>query len=316
MRTRTGMGALDDWLQAEAEVRLANDPTVETSGGEGSWTNIEPFLKWGAVAYGLGFVTVMLHTRKIGIPVIQLVEPVNIWIGLPLAVVLFFMDKLIARLKRIPDELIKELRVAKKEGEAIKASSSPQQLLDAMLATLGKAYGLFRRLHIWFPKRILEATRQRLKTVLDPAKTPQEQRDTLRNQIGFFVRWLTVIIAVRNAFNIVLYTVLIFAACAFYVWVIYPVLPQTVGGGKPMTVRLIVNTEKVPTDAAGLRDIFPAGISTPQQGTRGDKGAETVPVTLHYQTEHTYYVSKSDNPIIALDHAAVDAIIFGSAAGQ
>lgn len=89
-RTRIAVSALDDWLQAEAEVRVANGATSEKSSTEGGWTNIEPFLKWGAVAYGLGFVTVMFHTRKIGIPVIQLVEPVNIWIGLPLAVVLFF----------------------------------------------------------------------------------------------------------------------------------------------------------------------------------------------------------------------------------
>jgi len=74
--------------------------------------------------------------------------------------------------------------------------------------------------------------------------------------------------------------------------------------------RRCINCDCVPRDAAGLRDIFPPSVSTAHQGAKADKGAETVILTLHYQTEHTYYVSKDDGAIIALDHAAVDGIIF------
>ena len=53
----------------------------ETYGTGAKWHNIEPALKWVAVAYAFGFVTVMLYTYRLGIPVLQLIEPVNVWIG-------------------------------------------------------------------------------------------------------------------------------------------------------------------------------------------------------------------------------------------
>ncbi|HYK61081.1 MAG TPA: hypothetical protein VEV85_16735 [Bryobacteraceae bacterium] len=46
------------------------------------------------MAYGFGFLTVMVHTYPLGVPALQLIEPVNVWIGAPLAGVVFFLDKL------------------------------------------------------------------------------------------------------------------------------------------------------------------------------------------------------------------------------
>jgi len=85
--------ATDSGLAAGVQpVRLPDRSQPESGGSQ--WHTIEPILKWGAVAYGFGFLTVMVHTYLLGVPVLQLIEPVNVWIGAPLAGVVFFLDKL------------------------------------------------------------------------------------------------------------------------------------------------------------------------------------------------------------------------------
>lgn len=72
-----------------------------------------------------------------------------------------------------------------------------------------------------------------------------------------------------------------------------------------MSVRLIVNTEKIPREPGGIQDIFPADSGTQKAGDKA-KSQVTVPVTLHYQTEHAFYINKDKGPMISLDHTAVD----------
>src|SRR5690348_5024240 len=45
---------------------------------------LEALQKWLSIAYGLGFLTVMLNTVSLGIPALELAEPVQIWVGIPL----------------------------------------------------------------------------------------------------------------------------------------------------------------------------------------------------------------------------------------
>ncbi len=69
---------------------------------------IEYFLAWGSVAYIAGFITVTVHTAQLGIPVIEILRPVYIWVGLPLAIVIFFIrwlwNMVRARINRIRGE--------------------------------------------------------------------------------------------------------------------------------------------------------------------------------------------------------------------
>ena len=53
---------------------------------------LQSILAWVSVAYALGFITVMVHTAQLGIPIIQLLEPVYILVGVPLAIVAFLID--------------------------------------------------------------------------------------------------------------------------------------------------------------------------------------------------------------------------------
>ena len=56
---------------------------------ESEGKQLEVLISWASIAYALGFVTVMIHTARLGIPVIELIEPIYVWIGLPLALVVF-----------------------------------------------------------------------------------------------------------------------------------------------------------------------------------------------------------------------------------
>lgn len=52
---------------------------------------ISGLLTWVTISYGIGFLTVIVNTYKLGIPVIKLLEPVYIIIGLPITVVIFLI---------------------------------------------------------------------------------------------------------------------------------------------------------------------------------------------------------------------------------
>jgi len=43
-----------------------------------SW---DQYLKLAAIPYAFGFFTVMLHTARYGFPVVQILQPLNFWIG-------------------------------------------------------------------------------------------------------------------------------------------------------------------------------------------------------------------------------------------
>src|SRR5262245_12223709 len=51
---------------------------------------IDRVLTYGAVSYGFGFLVVMLHTWRLGLPVISLADPIYVWLGLPFAIVAFY----------------------------------------------------------------------------------------------------------------------------------------------------------------------------------------------------------------------------------
>ncbi|HYL87063.1 MAG TPA: hypothetical protein VE263_22765 [Candidatus Angelobacter sp.] len=101
--------------------------------GTSKWPDIEPILKWGAVSYACGFLIVMIHTARLGIPALQLIEPINIWIGLPIAIVLFFFDKLIDQWKRALAALDHELTEADALADKIGEEKDPTQAYDLIV---------------------------------------------------------------------------------------------------------------------------------------------------------------------------------------
>jgi surface polysaccharide O-acyltransferase-like enzyme len=70
---------------------------------------VETVLKWGALAYAFGFFIVWLHTSGLGIPTIQLADPVYVLIGFPMAVICIILIFLFLKIKSRMNELMQEL---------------------------------------------------------------------------------------------------------------------------------------------------------------------------------------------------------------
>src|SRR3954447_18291219 len=55
---------------------------------------LERILKWASISYALGFMTVLCNTAPLGVPALQLVEPVQALVGLPLTAVFWAVARL------------------------------------------------------------------------------------------------------------------------------------------------------------------------------------------------------------------------------
>jgi hypothetical protein len=97
------------------------DPAAERP--KSNWHDIEPILKWLAVAYGFGFLIVLLHTYRLGIPMLQLIEPANVWIGLPLAILAYFVDKIYQGTRRSVADFKASIRQATEIRKDLDATS-------------------------------------------------------------------------------------------------------------------------------------------------------------------------------------------------
>src|SRR5262249_22087715 len=53
---------------------------------------VEQVVTWASVSYAAGFFVVLLHTWRLGLPVLDLVQAVYVWIGLPLAAFAYFWN--------------------------------------------------------------------------------------------------------------------------------------------------------------------------------------------------------------------------------
>jgi hypothetical protein len=289
--------------------------------------DIEPLLKWAAVAYGGGFLTVMLHTYRLGIPVVELIEPIYIWVGTPLAVAAYFIGQLIALFKRTLEKLPQELNEAKRDRDKLFASKIPEDAARALSALIGISLRVFGSAVPLVPLEdvLRETLAPLLKRLVEKKLESGDDRDTLSYiiKLASVIYFLTAIAAAFNRFFLRLVMLaLVPATLCLYVLFAYPAIPQSLGGGKPSQVRLIVDTKKIPTDDTDLRNLFPQSpIENEPANSRkaelsGPESHTTCILALHYQNEHTYYVERTPGPIVAIDHDAVEGVIYGPVKGS
>ncbi len=93
---------------------------------------VEIFLAWGSVAYAAGFVTVLAHTARLGIPIIEILKPLYIWIGLPLAIVLFSIKWLWELVNTRVKYIRSKFEQAKGEMMDLESNSSDKEMNDLL----------------------------------------------------------------------------------------------------------------------------------------------------------------------------------------
>ncbi len=203
-----------------------------------------PYLKFlglvAAVAYAFGFFTVMVHTAHYGLPVIQLIEPLHLWVGLIPSVVLFATwqgVKVVA--KSIPSDRVEPFVHKIGVGRAKNAVIGLHAFSAVLMVFFAFRYSSRIRGNPWFGLSVLLVL---LVTafVLAVAHSAVCKADPSRYW-GFMPRFLRVWLIIVT---------LIVALAIFKVYVagIYPSLPQRYGFGDPALVRLVVDPNKMPSE--------------------------------------------------------------------
>jgi hypothetical protein len=276
-----------------------------------NWRNIEPVLKWIGVAYAFGFLVVLVHTYRLGIPMLQLIEPVNVWIGAPLALLAFFLDKIFEGLTRA----VRNLRASVKKAAEIRQdlSADPElfryqvfeiwfgslALFAAPIGLLGPAQKLLHRLNPIHPDLTGKASGAGGLAVEALTKADRER---MLGEVEPILRWAQRIAVGARLINLVLLVFWAIVACGYYVE-LFPKIPQTLGGGRPQSVQLLLSPESIP-QAKEFED-WRKEMAAPEA-----KQSILVPVTLYFHTEHELIVRKGTGPIVSLSDHAINGIVF------
>ena len=308
--------------------------------GTSKWRDIEPILKWGAVSYACGFLIVMIHTARLGIPALQLIEPINIWIGLPVTIVLFFFDKLINKWKRAMEELDRELTEAVALAVKIGKEKDPDQVYDLIVNTIVRAFSstfVFPSVNPseFLMKKIFGYYRTKFTAALTET-LPERKRLVAQGWLWRVLSVAAFFAAVQRFVNVIVELAVMLIACSLYVGVLYSRIPQTYGGGRPMDVQVIIDAESIPQESSYFRDVLPpqskstgqtqskstgqtennSANQTEDKSTRQKtKTTTTIAAVLYYQTEDAYYVRiKKEQtpvgPIVSISNHTVEGIVF------
>lgn len=300
-------------------------PPQQTASTGAKWHNIEPALKWVAVAYAFGFVTVMLYTYRLGIPVLQVIEPVNVWIGAPLAIVAFFLDKVFLYGKRRTAELLGALKEARALRDQVIAGVAKFEVLLTVLRALlvtfftSEATPFLMGVVIDVVERVSRTKPDdSLKGVASGKPASEGAKKRFLLWTGRILGWVYSATAVLRFVSFVGVLLFIPLACLIYIIAIFPLVPQSLGGGAPIAVDLLVSPEALPKTGV-FGDWQPSEVPSTLQTGAGQlndlKPSIVIPVTLYFRTEHDVYVRKGSGstisgPIISLSDHVVEGIVF------
>jgi hypothetical protein len=299
-----------------AETREA--VTTETPDGNGPsspWPFAENIVKLAGLAYAFGFLIVVANTAKLGIPIIQVPEPVNVLIGAIPALLILFWNRYTRFLRSSFTEMNE--RVASMEARITSLSNQGQsdELWLRTLLELNRDYFdlIFDNLLLLLP--MASFVHGALRAASKAAFKSQGARLLgLRRQSELLSRYTAVLLwgnkvswLLRAVYRVTGTTLIIAGWFALYVWAVYPNVDQSFGGGRPIDAYLLINREEVPAKAAQLKGIFEE-----HRDLNTEKAVVTKEVCLLYTTADMFYVRapEADAPIIALEREAVGGVIY------
>ena len=195
-----------------------------------SW---EQYLKLAAVPYAFGFLTVMFHTARYGFPVIQLIQPLNFWVGSIPTLVLAVIWKGVQITARTPwnrhmNKAIKRFGfpIVKIVSLSVIIASFGLGLLMVYMPTFYGRYFLFP--DVWsVGGQILVLFSLLCSTAVISAFDDKKR---------------------LNYTDIAVCAWLAFLILAIYVTGIYPRLPQRYGFGEPSNVKMVLDPKMAPPE--------------------------------------------------------------------
>ena len=121
-------------------------------------------------------------------------------------------------------------------------------------------------------------------------------------RVAALLTGLYAIIGILNTVDMVL--ALVFFVY-LYVWHLYPLIPQALGGGRPRTVQLLVLSDKASAIAPYIYDQQAAA-----NITANGKSVITPPLSLLYITKEHYYLQSQHGLRLSLSADAVEGVVW------
>ena len=263
--------------------------------------DLKAIIAWGSISYAFGFVTIMLHTARLGFPVLELLQAVYIWIGLPLTLVAFFSMRIIRFLKKKAGDHAKALS---ESWQQLRADVAPADL-DVVSSFLGVLVVILPGLNL-IPQQAIRLLRIPFDRLLNregeesPAAA-QRAKLWLHRFVGF-IKGMEAFFGFIRLFNIAL---IIAVGLYAYVWHLYPIIPQSYGGGAPSKVKLLVNTEKIPNNCPGIEAISPD-----VKNGKQPKVVLTNELELLYKSKDQYYLKGNKGVLVSLSKNTIEGVIW------
>jgi hypothetical protein len=267
---------------------MSNTPDVPTAANAKAETNLErislqslvgKFVALTGLAYGVGFAVIMTHTAKLNVPVVEALQWQNIVAGSPIWLLICvgvwswpgFVRRIMGDRITLSDSLRKGLTTVAVSlgvllpGALWAGAKTPARDLPASLIVLGLSGIVF----IFTITMVVQAQRIRWQ---DPGVRP------LFQLICFWSGFVCFVIA--------------------YALFIYPEIPQSLGGGHPVRVRLLVKDREVANQLS-------------QEDGQASSGGEPDVVLLYYRTSSYLLVSRFENrPLIQVPTDQIRAIVW------
>ena len=279
-------------------------PAAPASSGDATRQWVESLLTLVSLTYGLGFLTVFVHTGSLGLPVLTLLEPVYVLVGLPLTAAGLLLRCIWHWLQQEIAGNIQRVRLAM------------QQYRDPQVAENQDVYTDFWNLYtalMGVVTFILPApTEWLIRLIIKPyehqARQLMLQDARAREFAGKFLQKINALAAVlrhgARLFGVSLLVAGLLGAVAAYIFWLYPLVPQQWGGGKQQQVQLLMAAEKIPPMLLHKAD------------TAAPKPEENrlVTVRLLYHTGDFYYVEADNGARVALVKELVSGVVWVAAA--
>jgi hypothetical protein len=269
---------------------------------------VKNIISWASISYGIGFAIVMLHTGRLGFPVLELISAIYIWIGIPVTIVVYIASRIG---KHFYERSIEIANQAKQSW-----SEMFDELDESDLSSLSQFTGAFTYIPILglfqtFLTGVIEHLTKVIERAVAKSSEDMAQENTTKEEkaksawkwIRRITGFMRIAKAVDSALRIFFYTLITIFMVYAYVWVLYPQIPQKYGGGAPLAARLIVDTEKIPNSTPSL------GIKKLAENDK-TKAQITSNLKILYITKAQIFVETQTGERISLSRGAVNGVVW------
>lgn len=227
---------------------------------------IKELAGWAALAYGLGFLCILVHTARYGIQVIEVIKPLNLWVGFLPALIFFFA--MLAWEKKLRD--LTQKAQAGRSDLVNRAAPPVASILSYLAAVLVR---MLQRLRLKIQYQIEQGGAEKWAKILlnlfvvsialiasFSAGSQKALPSGVLRRVGYLALvvvgalavlilfvyvtdWLGRVFEKYGKLRFAFLFLLALGFIIYYIGFVYPYIPQEIGGGSPAKVQLVVEAE-------------------------------------------------------------------------